>query len=550
MCFLFQYRNVLTRQGSSVSPLLFKHGRLTARRVFLQDSRSSVHRTFASIAPPPLVEDVVEVPVGGAGSITLTILRPLTDNAQANPKVILYLPRGPIFQNESVVGVKDHRTLDYSSHDDDHDTMISSSLLRGSLSTPQELMAAITGANVVTVNYRLGYTDTNTKLSNSDNGRIRPFYRYPTPVHDTLAGLDWVLQTLRPGLLFVFGSNIGGSLATMLSLTESQHIHVVAAHEPVCDWTGLDDYCTIDPQIFTGSGHTIGGNKLVIVAEGDEMQKSSAQPTQTKQPSKHRRKAAPSDLVPLLNTRRYLFDSPSKYFDPFASPMLFLRSAGKDVPKVIPEYFTGTEYPIPLLKTPIDEEELIDLWDIHIHTEDEPRVSENENATPVEVEERPSRRRKALSRWPPYGLDTGNDGGGRGFTKSTRLQINLPWMKFFARLGSNKDVPMPFQSLESVTNSNENDGPSPKHRTSRRSATENNSVLATQAKDMVSVMRRACFWGEDAGNGEERVTLRNVTRTTTADHNEQLQLTDPNYLETVHESANWFKEMMYKSRYP
>jgi pimeloyl-ACP methyl ester carboxylesterase len=399
-------------------------------------------------------------------------------------------------------------------------------------------MTAITEANVVTVNYRLGFTDAETIISNSDNSRTRPFYRYPSPVHDTLAGLDWVLQTLRPEQLFVFGSNIGGSLATMLSLTESQHIHGVAAHEPVCDWTGLDDYCTIGSEILIGSGSTIGDDRSeVIMPEGDESQPSPAQPAQTKQPSKHRKKAAPFDLAPLLNTRKYLFETPSKYFDSFASPMLFLRSAGKDVPKIMPEYLTGPEYPVPVLKTPVTEEELIDLWDIQMHIKDESKSTES--ATPVE--ERPSRRRKALSRWPPYGLDAGNDGGSSRFMKPTRLQITLPWVRFFARLGSSDE------SNDAVTTSIEHESASKPRANSRRSATENNSVLAMQAKDMVSVMRRACFWGEEAGNGEERVTLRNVTQPTTVD-SEQRQLTDPNYLETIHESANWFKDLMSNPR--
>lgn len=442
------------------------------------------------------------------------------------------------------MSVRNQRTLDYFAHDDDHHGHIfSSSLLRGGLSTPQELIAAITEANVVTVNYRLGYTDADARLSIPNKSLTRPFYRYPTPVHDTLAGLDWVLQTLRPEQLFVFGSNIGGSLATMLSLTESQHIHAVAAHEPVCDWTGLDDYCTIDSEMLPGSGSTIDRTQSeIIMPEEEESQQSPAQPVKTKQPSRHRKKAAPFDLVPLLNTRKYLFETPSKYFDSFASPMLFLRSAGKDVPKIMPEYLTGPEYPVPVLKTPVTEEELIDLWDIQMHVEEEPKNAEPKTTEDITlVEERPSRRRKALSRWPPYGLDAGNDGRSR-FAKPTRLQITLPWVRFFARLGASEEP------SDAVSDSLEHDSNPPKARAiSRKSTTENSSVLATQAKNMVSVMRRACFWGEEAGNGDERVTLRNVTQTSMAD-NEQRQLTDPNYIETIHESANWFKDLMPKSR--
>lgn len=70
----FKFRDVLTAQGSSLSSLLITRDGLTARRVFVTHCSRPlfVRRTFASIALPPLVEDVVEVPVGGAGSITLT----------------------------------------------------------------------------------------------------------------------------------------------------------------------------------------------------------------------------------------------------------------------------------------------------------------------------------------------------------------------------------------------------------------------------------------------------------------------------------------------
>lgn len=70
----FQFRDALNTRGYSLSSLLIARDGLTARRVSLAHCSRSffVRRTFASIAPPPLVEDVVGVPVGGAGSITLT----------------------------------------------------------------------------------------------------------------------------------------------------------------------------------------------------------------------------------------------------------------------------------------------------------------------------------------------------------------------------------------------------------------------------------------------------------------------------------------------
>lgn len=405
-------------------------------------------------------------------------------------------------------------------------------------------MAAVTGANVITLNYRLGYTDERAKIAGLDKDRARTLYRYPTPVHDTLAGLDWILQNIRPEQLFVFGSNIGGSLAISLALTESDHIHAVATHEPVCDWTSLDEHCIMDQEILTETENSTYQTSKVIAEDFEHEQKPPAKSVQVKQNSRRKKKAAPSDLVSLLKTRECLFDSPSKYFDAFASPMLFLRSAGKDVPKTMPQYLTGPKYPIPVLKSPIIEDDM-DLWDIFMQVEDDipPSV---ENST--QEEERPSRRRKALSRWPPYGLDHGN-ASSRGFSKATRMQITLPYVKFFARLSSTEES----SALShpgwngAVTDVEGVEIARPKQR-SRKSTADNNSVLGMQAKDMVSVMRRACFWGEEAGNGEERVTLRSLPQTATADDDtveQQHQLTDPDYLETVYETAYWFRELIY-----
>ncbi|OKL61451.1 hypothetical protein UA08_03479 [Talaromyces atroroseus] len=538
-----RYHHGLKFWGRLANSLLSPRFELAARRVLRFQNR-----TFASVSPPALVEDVVEVPVGGNGSITLTVLRPATENAKYNSKVILYLPRGPIFQDESTLNTNDSsRTTDYFPAD--HDIEVSSPF-GGALSTAQEVMTAVTEASIVTLNYRVGYTYAGARTAaedkDKDKNRNRVLHRYPTPVHDTLAGLDWILRTLRPEQLFVFGSNIGGSLATMLALTESEHIHAIAAHEPVCDWTGLDDYCTIDQRLSeTESGANNNQGEDMSLKDIEQKQRYFVcQPVQKKQTLRQRKKTAPSDLVPLLQTREYLFNTPSKYFDAFASPMLFLRSAGKDVPKIIPKYLTGPEYPTPVLKSPPAAEDVMDLWDIHMQPEDE-IASSTENLGQEEERERPSRRRKALSRWPPYGLDHGN-ANGRGFSRATRLQITLPHVKLFARLGSTPSDPRWNAAVTDPGMLHPNHTPS--LRKLALDNNNNNSVLGMQAKDMVSVMRRACFWGKEAGNGEERVTLRSLPQSqsqTGATHLQQL--TDPNYLETVYESANWFRDLMHSN---
>lgn len=173
--------------------------------------------------------------------------------------------------------------------------------------------------------------------------------------------------------------------------------------------------------------------------------------------------------------------------------VLFLRSAGKDVPPAIPTYFTGPEYPVPVLKPLSRSEEQIDYWDVHMHAV-EGNNTDTEYPTNTISEQdddpkQPVRRRKALRRWPPYGLDYGT-GGSSGLHYQLgvkRLQVALPWVRIFSRMELN------------------NAEPSHSSRTPKSANTS--TVLASQASEMVDVMRRACFWGHEKGVGERRVTL-------------------------------------------
>lgn len=112
------------------------------------------------------------------------------------------------------------------------------------LDTPQKhddeifsCLATSSGATVVRVNYRCGRD-----------------YPYPLPIHDTLACYDWVLENIIPSIswtsrhgrnhtqakLGVCGELVGGSLATMLALTESKlgatRISAAAVNCPIVDW--------------------------------------------------------------------------------------------------------------------------------------------------------------------------------------------------------------------------------------------------------------------------------------------------------------------------
>jgi pimeloyl-ACP methyl ester carboxylesterase len=327
----------------------------------------------------------------------------------------------------------------------------------------------MTSATVVTVNYRLGAVSpspssieesiqnstqtshiASSSSSSSSHSQSQPtFYKYPTPIHDTLAAFDWIKTHLNPAQLGVIGSHIGGSIALMLALTEAQSVKAVASIMPVTDWVGLDDYC-ITEQLNANT---------------------SEKPT-TKRGSRKKslRATTPRDLVQLLAAREALFSSPERCFDAFASPILFLRSAGRDVPRAFPLYMTGPEYRVPVLKNV--RHAALDGSSSHLNEESDSLDGEDDDLS--EAGHTTIRRRKALSRWPPYGLDYGAGGHGWAGNGVRRLEVTLPWVKVYIE-------------------GKEGEG--------------NETVLADQGEEMVSVMRRACFFGREKGFGERRVGL-------------------------------------------
>lgn len=404
---------------------------------------------------------------------------------EGRPNVILYLPPGPLYPPREL-GDTD---LNGSAQDGNIDVGKLSNT--GPENHPAHVLATASSSTVVTVNYRLGTGDpadeSELELYSEQNGYqgeeqevaakggSPPFYKYPTPIHDTLAGFDWILQNLQPAQLSVLGMHIGGSLALMLALTESKSLHAVAALEPVCDWVELDEYCTIPPEI------------------GDEIDQSLSA-----RKGKGRRSIAPPDLVLLLQARKSFFTSPERYFDSFASPILFLRSSGSYVPRRFPEYLTGPKYPIPVLKEPPKvEKDKDDYWDTYsqlLYSEDgSPRnpsdwESDSDYLTDPADIHKGIRRRKSLSRWPPFGLDYGLDDV-TPRKEIGRLEMVLPWVRVFAREQADELPVIPYN----------------RPRYARRSAPRR--ILEWQAGEMVSVMRKACFWGRESGFAEERVTL-------------------------------------------
>lgn len=215
-------------------------------------SRSSKSAT-CSFTPPKLTKP--------------SLYRPLISpkHQDITPRILIYLPRGPLCSNEA------------------HEA---TSLSRLSHLMPSHYIACI--------NYRLSSQ-----------------HMYPTPIHDTLAGFDWILENLLPkraisrpgrarhvGRIGVFSEFVGGGLATMLALTECRvgepRIVAAAVRDPAVDWVSLDDAAASLPD--------------------DAIEDKS------------------SPISRLLKLRGELFPKPEKYFDPFASPLLFFRTPGVPVP--------------------------------------------------------------------------------------------------------------------------------------------------------------------------------------------------------------------------
>ena len=460
---------------------------------------------------------------------------------EAYPNVIVYLPPGPIFQqtsgghdNENGNGAVVNSGQTYGG------AHPYSSLTHNAIGhfRAQHHLAEATGSTVITIHYRLGTLEPPEDeeerglvnegeiikpTSRFEKGSRLVHYKYPIPIHDTLVAFDWIQETFQPSQTSILGTHIGGSIALVLALTESESIHAVAALEPICDWTGLDAYCTVPEEENEQD------------QDQDQEQKEPEIDSETKSPGtsprgrsikkKKPQSPAPIDLAPLLQARESLFSKPTQYFDTFASPLLFLRSPGKPAPARFPKYLTGPEYPIPVLKprpaTVPQDDDTLDLWDAvdmpvteqwidddgAVHGDpsdndagDSSSPTPSPASTTSTLETYTPRYRKSLSRWPPHGLDWGLSGTTwfrPRFNKLQRPPVTLPWVRIFIRGDSN-------------TSSDQDPPSKPKKDSPKKKPKNEGTVISHQATDMVDVMRRACFWGRDKEVSERGVVLERV----------------------------------------
>lgn len=220
--------------------------------------------------------------------------------AAPSSPVILYLPTGPVGTEPASI---------------DDDQVIAA-------------LSAASNATIVRVNYRLGKG-----------------LRYPTPIHDVLAAFDWVkgnLSTANTSTAHrgrsirsmsrygVCGQLVGGSLATMLALTESRlgesRIAAAAVSNPIVDWVFPEE---AEEAELTSTGDSFERSYNSMKAMATSSRKAKKLSTSWKTYKDDEILSCDS----LLSARRQLFRKPANYFDSFASPILFFRSPGADVPR-------------------------------------------------------------------------------------------------------------------------------------------------------------------------------------------------------------------------
>lgn len=222
--------------------------------------------------------------------------------ASTTSPILIYLPPGPVLQHDV---------------DDEHHI----------LST----LSACSAATVARINYRASAT-----------------HQYPVPYHDVLFGYDWLRENLlrdefdRPflGRIGICGQLMGGSLATMLALTECRlgetRIAAAAINNPIIDWVFPDELPSV---VAAELPEPTGADETAFPADHDAAaapslplpKPSRKRSSKTSKPSPLTSWQAHGDnaVIPTLTLsaeRDMLFRRPEDYFDRFASPIHFFRS--------------------------------------------------------------------------------------------------------------------------------------------------------------------------------------------------------------------------------
>jgi acetyl esterase/lipase len=247
--------------------------------------------------------------------------------AKPSAPIVLYLPPGPVLPQNA---------------EEEHHLIAT--------------LAAASAATVVRINYRAS-----------------SLHQYPTPCHDVLIGYDWVREHLlvdqfnRPYLarLGVCGELIGGSLATMLALTECRvgqsRIGAAAVNNPLVDWVFPDELPVVKPEDlpepFYGdetalpADEDMAGSLAIQEATRNVLEserKSRKRPSSKAQALTSWQAHGDNTVIPALTLsgeRDVLFNRPDDYFDRFASPIHFFRSPHAQLVYPQPDHIYASQQP-------------------------------------------------------------------------------------------------------------------------------------------------------------------------------------------------------------
>ncbi|KAH7074306.1 Alpha/Beta hydrolase protein [Paraphoma chrysanthemicola] len=255
-------------------------------------------RALSAVTPAPRREQF-SVPCRSNGSITLDIFHA----SKPSPPVIVYLPSGPLV------------TLG----PDEEDAVITA-------------LQQHSEATIARINYRAS-----------------TIHKYPTPVHDVLAGFDWLRDTfIRDEFnrsyiarLGVCGQLLGGSLAAMLALTECRlgesGIGAAAINNPLADWVFPEELPFIGttelPEPLAAEDTALPADEdpmssIALEATSDSARKSRLR-SKKEIPMTAWQRYSANFVVPVRSltlARDLLFRKTENYFDPFASPIHYFRS--------------------------------------------------------------------------------------------------------------------------------------------------------------------------------------------------------------------------------
>ncbi|KAH7161559.1 hypothetical protein EDB81DRAFT_785018 [Dactylonectria macrodidyma] len=165
------------------------------------------------------------------------------------------------------------------------------------------------GKPVATINYRW----TSPAAATSAGGDSDVASQWPMPIHDTCFAYSWLVKKFAPEGqqrrdIYVYGSHLGGSLATSLSLTET-HPHKRFAVRGVISYNGVYNWTMFLPD------HPVNRPSK-----------------RAKYPIAYPSHLEGTHLYRLQELLSGLFRSPEDMFDAFASPGILFHNPGLLVP--------------------------------------------------------------------------------------------------------------------------------------------------------------------------------------------------------------------------